>query len=157
VGLWITSVDFDIKEPLPEFWKLAREAREHTVKGIPHAIEYAGMLDYIRKDKWEEHWNRQRSLTTNGKSSTLGISNLGIWEAPTHFGNLNVLGCVFSQGSNVVGALVQINVVTLNSKLQLSVSYSPNLLTQQQMQQFVNDFKRELQIATTVRFWRNKR
>jgi len=147
VGEWVTGVDLYFKEPLPEFWKLAREARERLVKKTQHGIELAGMLDYIPKEKWELFWTRQQSMNTNGKSSTLHISNLGIWEAPTYFGNTKMLGCIFAQCNSAVGPLVQMDLVTFNEKLQLSVSYNPTLITQQRIQQFVNNIKQQLQLA----------
>jgi len=144
VGDWIAGVNIDFIPPFPEFWQLSRYAREKLVKGIPHAIEMIGTMEFIAKDKWESMWNRQRSLHVNGKRSTISVSNLGVWNAQNNYGNVKVLGCIFSVGSCAVGGLMSMAVVTYDGNLCISVTYSPILISKQQIEIIVNLFQKEL-------------
>jgi len=147
VGVWVAGVEIDFIPPFPEFWQLARYVRQQVVKRIPHAVEVIGVMDYIAKYKWDQFWDRQRSITVNGKSSTFGISNLGVWDVPKNYGSVKLSGCIFSQGNSAVGPLIQLSMVTFDGKLWISVTYPSTILSKQQIQLFVDQLLNRLKSA----------
>jgi len=147
VGVWVSGVDLDFRAPLPSFWKLACEVKQHLVQGIPNSIKIDGMLDYIPKDKWEESWNRMRTLSPNGRSATIQISNLGVWDLQKNYGDTNVTGCIFSQGFSGVGSYMQICTVTLHGKCTVSLNYSPHLLSRNKAEKYVETIQETLRGA----------
>ncbi|CAG8591853.1 2678_t:CDS:1 [Acaulospora colombiana] len=159
VGNYVTEFTFEhkLKSSERNFWKLCHIYRSKLLSSVPHAIGHVGMLDYLESDNdaWETYLKDKMNSQNNGRSYSLGLSNIGrfpINQVPSSLlkcdsqedilktsditnngngggGGLKIVDMIFTQAPFTVGTTIRVNCLCFGKKLGLSVVYQKGVVT----------------------------
>ncbi|KJE89064.1 hypothetical protein CAOG_00615 [Capsaspora owczarzaki ATCC 30864] len=147
--------------PQSSFWTEAQSARAELTKGLHPAKQTLGLLGFLKGD-WTDYIESHMTVMPNGKASTCSISNLG--RAETIMGNskASTKGCsgskshnvrlktlTFSQSYDLISSLGNVNVITLNDTMHISMAYSHHLLPHAQLERWWPIFLSSLQLCVS--------
>jgi hypothetical protein len=146
MGNYVAEFLFDYKFPVDkpsfdniDFWELCRQYKSQLENNIPLSIQHVGMLDYLSKDNksWENFFKQKMIGLPMGRSYSVELSNWGKYNKEnTNACNWKIIDMFFSQSAQVVGAAINVNSVSYNNKLNISITYQKGAISNEKVREF---------------------
>ncbi|RIA85142.1 hypothetical protein C1645_741806 [Glomus cerebriforme] len=149
MGNYVSEFIFDYKFPVNKsifdniyFWELCHQYKSQLKNNISLSIQHIGMLNYLSKDNksWEEFFKQKMVGLPMGRGYSIELSNWGKYniEKNTNTCNWKIVDMFFSQSAQVVGAAINVNSISYNNKLNISITYQKSVISDKKVKEFSN-------------------
>ncbi|GES94700.1 alcohol acetyltransferase-domain-containing protein [Rhizophagus clarus] len=148
MGNYVAEFLFDYEFPINKsnfddiyFWELCHQYKSQLKNNIPSSIQHVGMLDYLSKDNksWEDFFKQKMFGLPMGRGYSIELSNLGKYnEENNNVCNWEIVDMFFSQSAQVVGAAINVNSISYNNKLNISITYQKGAISNEKVKEFSN-------------------
>ncbi|EFA75964.1 hypothetical protein PPL_10540 [Heterostelium album PN500] len=123
------------------FWSECKQYKQEIANNMITDIKTTNMLKHVGEfpSAWNDFWYNRLNTHPKGRITSFELSDLGNVQFNNSNNNILLKSAVFTQSTNVLGSVFNVNTITTNNILQCTVTWQLNAISDQHASDFIQE------------------